>query len=515
VNLATLLEEQATLRPEQPAVVDAHSQLSYGQLAREVREAAAGLSDAGLVPGDRVVVLVSMSPALYAVVLAVLRAGLVATFVDPGCGRRRLAELCSALQPRAIVCSAKARWLRWALAPLRRIPLAFTIGARLGRAWPPRGDGTRPAVAVDAAQPAIITATSGSTGQPKIAARSHGLLLAQHRALAQSLQHQPGSCELATLPVFALGNLASGMTVLIPDCDLRRPGRIDPRPVLAQIRRHRPRSAVASPAFFECLLTAERGELDLLAAIHTGGAPVFPSLQARLQTAAPQAEVVAVYGSTEAEPIAEQSWSAVGADDRAAMCAGRGLLAGHPVAAIDLRILHDRFGQPREALDATAFAAETCAVDEVGEIVVAGEHVLPGYRDGVGDAETKFRVEGRIWHRSGDAGSLDAQGRLWLLGRCGSAVPGPAGMLYPFAVEAAAMAVPGLRRAALAWHHERPVLVYEAAGAGDPAAALRAELAWAGIAAWYRHPVPLDRRHNAKVDYPALQRLLDKIDIVR
>lgn len=62
---------------------------------------------------------------------------------------------------------------------------------------------------------------------------------------------------------------------------------------------------------------------------------------------------------------------------------------------------------------------------EIGEIVVTGQHVLKGYLDGRGDDETKFRVEEEIWHRTGDSGYLDEQGRLWLwnlseLGSCAS-----------------------------------------------------------------------------------------------
>ena len=57
-----------------------------------------------------------------------------------------------------------------------------------------------------------------------------------------------------------------------------------------------------------------------------------------------------------------------------------------------------------------------------GEIVVSGAHVGAGYVGGVGDAETKFRVGEVIWHRTGDAGYLDAHGRLWLLGRCSARI---------------------------------------------------------------------------------------------
>ncbi|MFO1448420.1 MAG: AMP-binding protein [Opitutaceae bacterium] len=57
----------------------------------------------------------------------------------------------------------------------------------------------------------------------------------------------------------------------------------------------------------------------------------------------------------------------------------------------------------------------------IGEIVVAGDHVLKGYLGGHGDAETKFKVGDETWHRTGDAGSLDAAGHA---GSTDAAVPG-------------------------------------------------------------------------------------------
>jgi acyl-CoA synthetase (AMP-forming)/AMP-acid ligase II len=80
--------------------------------------------------------------------------------------------------------------------------------------------------------------------------------------------------------------------------------------------------------------------------VYTGGAPVLPQLIRRLQNVAPHAEVVAVYGSTEAEPIAHLSNNQISADDCAAMLNGKGLLAGVPVAEIQLRIMPDRWGTP-------------------------------------------------------------------------------------------------------------------------------------------------------------------------
>jgi acyl-CoA synthetase (AMP-forming)/AMP-acid ligase II len=135
---------------------------------------------------------------------------------------------------------------------------------------------------------------------------------------------------------------------------------------------------------------------------------------------------------------------------------------------------------------------------------------LKRYWQGHGEAETKFQADGKIWHRTGDAGYLDAEGRLWLLGRCAARIQDDRGELYPFAAEAIAYHDPHIRRAALIQHRGKRVLVveYHAAQSGD-ADRLRRQLEWAGIDAIHvRRHIPVDKRHNAKIDYPALHRLM-------
>jgi olefin beta-lactone synthetase len=189
---------------------------------------------------------------------------------------------------------------------------------------------------------------------------------------------------------------------------------------------------------------------------------------------------------------------------------GAGLLAGVPVSCIELRILRDQWGQPIAPLDDVQFQQLCLGPDEVGEIVVAGDHVLPGYLQGVGDAETKFDVGGKRWHRTGDLGRIDAQGRLWLLGRASAKLTDDRGVLYPFAVECAAQQIAGVRRAALLHLENQRVLAVE----GVPTSmqdTIRNTLLWAQLdRVSVLKSIPVDKRHNAKVDYAALRVLLTK-----
>lgn len=468
MNIVEVLRQHAGERPAAAAIIDTHRgrgrTTTFAELDRLAARAAGMLEQSGLRAGDAVLVFHPMSAELYVALLALFRLRLIAMFLDPSAGRAHIERCCALHAPRGLIASAKAHLLRLWSPALRRIPVKFSIGLPVpgARCWS-RLHQSAPHGSIESCpleMPALLTFTSGSTGQPKAAVRTHGFLLAQHRSLAASLRLEPGDVDLTTLPIVLLANLGSGVTSVVPNADLRRPGAIAPGPVVEQIRAHGVVSSTASPAFFECL--ARHGEpLPGLRKVFTGGAPVFPRLLDQVQQMAPTADVMAVYGSTEAEPIAHISRSEITPDDRQAMVAGRGLLAGELVPEIRLRILRDQWGKLVEPFSDDEFVSQCQPADAPGEIVVSGDHVLPGYLHGRGDEETKFRVDGVVWHRTGDAGYLDARGRLWLLGRCSARIRDAAGELYPFAAETAVYQDPAVRRAAAVSHRGRRILAVE------------------------------------------------------
>ena len=518
MNIAQVLRERAADMGDAPAIIDPARAVTFAELERESARVASQLTRAGIRAGDRALVVCPMSVDLYAVLISLWRVGAVAVFLDPSAGRVHIERCCRMAPPRALVAIPKAHLLRVLSAALWRVPVNFAVGGwapGARRLRPGSGDARDDITAADDRTPALLTFTSGGTGEPKAAVRTHGFLLAQHRVLAEDLHLRPGQRDLSTLPVFVLANLASGVTSIIPEGDMRRPGKIDPVPVVRQIRALEPTRIAASPAFLERIAdhAASLGQpIEQLTEIYTGGAPVFPGLLRRVRAMAPRARLVAVYGSTEAEPIACVDWDEIKPADVQLMESGAGLLAGRPVGAIALRILHDKTGSPLGALSQPELDRQTLPTGQIGEIVVSGGHVLSGYLGGVGDADNKIPVGATIWHRTGDAGYLDPAGRLWLLGRCSARVVDSHGTVYPFAVECAALTTAGVRRSALVSLRGRRVLVVELERtAGDVRAALLARLAWAFIAdVLVVASLPLDRRHNAKIDYPALKALIDR-----
>jgi olefin beta-lactone synthetase len=520
MNIAEILLERARASGAGPAIIDRKNgqdrATTFHELERHAATAAAMLLRGGVSAGDAVLVFQPMSMELYAVLLAVFRMGALAMFLDPSAGRTHIEACCGLRPPKAFVGSGRALLLRMISPALRKIPIVFCTGRSLLPVESIFNATAQPheeILSVQAGTPALLTFTSGSTAAPKPVVRTHGFLSAQHCVLERCLRLLPGQIDLTTLPIFGLANLASGAVTVIPDVDLRFPGAINPVPVMRQIVSTKASRVAASPAFLEKLVEhAEAGRVTLpLTSIFTGGAPVFPTLLRRLATVAPGAHIEAVYGSTEAEPIAHVALDAIASGDLDQMCSGAGLLAGAPIGEIDLRIIRDHWGKPLPAMSASEFASLEMKTPQPGEIVVTGEHVLKGYLDGRHEEETKFSVDGQVWHRTGDAGYLDESGRLWLLGRCVARPSGESGAIYPLAVEAAATECDWVHRAAFLEVDGRHVLMVEtrkgrARGKLD---SLRESLRWAQIdEIKIINRLPMDRRHNAKVDYVALRKRL-------
>ena len=202
---------------------------SFAELDDASARGAALLAGLGCRPGDAVVLLQRMSLELYVALIAVFRLGLVAVVPDPSASRAHVAASLAELPLRGFIGGRKAHLLRLLHPALRALPWAVSLDGWLPGAT--RWDTSAamaplaPIAAVAPDAPALITFTSGSTGLPKVAVRSHGFLLAQHAVLERSLHLRPGDVDLSTLPIFVLANLASGVTSVLPDADLRFPGR--------------------------------------------------------------------------------------------------------------------------------------------------------------------------------------------------------------------------------------------------------------------------------------------------
>jgi len=461
-TLTAAFAQAAIAYRDRTALVDGDgSTYRFSQVQDLADTYAAAWHAKGVRPGDRVLIAMGIGADLYASLAALWSLGATVVLPEPAMGLAGVKTAIKATDPKFFCAAGPYVWIKLLIPRL--------WGAKL---LTPKQRGhaavQKPAVEPDSI--ALISFTSGTTGTPKAIPRTHALLMAQWKAVAPLLQSDADEIDLVTFPVFVLINLAEGRTSVLPNWKMSKLASLDPRAFVDWISTNKCTRALLPPALCEKLVEAQT--TGTLNHVLTGGGPVFPDVVQNLQTISEHLEITTVYGSTEAEPIAHAHTTEQ----------GYGLFVGKPVDAVRLRIVDT-------------------------EIQVAGDHVNSGYLDPARDAETKVREGGTIWHRTGDAGQLDDQGRLWLLGRVGEQVTTDEGVQHPFAVETAARMWPGVERAALMELHKIPVLVVS--GEATQIDTWRVQAAAFGITD-VRHilDIPLDERHHSKVNRNALHKLL-------
>jgi acyl-CoA synthetase (AMP-forming)/AMP-acid ligase II len=365
----------------------------------------------------------------------------------------------------------------------------------------------------------MITFTSGSSGLPKGVNRTHGFLAAQHAALQHEFPQQDDDIDMPMFPVFALNNMGRGVPSIIPFIEFRHVERTDGSVIARQMHQNGVTTCTASPPFLDQLanyLQHHPAPAVHLRRILTGGAPVSDNQIRHWRCVWPDAELVVVYGSTEAEPVAH-----INADVRLSLrpmpprkatgyCIGK---AGDLVQLRIVRIYHGPIPLARDGWSAWELPRE-----EVGEIVVTGKHVAKSYfKNAEADADNKMLdTDGTVWHRMGDTGYIDEAGYVWLVGRIHSTIHRQGQAVHPQLVEQAGAANgPNLRIAAIglpdAELGERVVVIVETNSA-EILPQVRQRILEAGLPVdelrRAERPLPLDPRHRSKIDYPALRKQL-------
>lgn len=513
-----------------------HQGISWAELDLRVRRAAAGLAARGFGAGDRALIFVPMSVDLYVAMFATFRLGGVAVFLDSFARQHQLAACASLAEPAAYFGNQEAHGVRMMLADvLGDIPIQVVTGGldapgavRLDEVEAVGRDETLPQQAIFPVTPdttALVTFTTGSSGAPKGANRTHGFLFAQHHALDRHVSYEPGDADLPAFPIFLLNNLAAGITTVIPAIDLARPADTDAARIVSQLRHERLPCATFSPALLGawCRHAVQTGQpLPDLRRVLTGGAPVGPALVRDFHAAAPAAELLILYGSTEAEPIAHIT----GRDSLVHLSAetgAQGVCVGRVVSELRRRLV--RLTKGPLVLDGRGWGAWDQPDGQPGELLVAGEHVCRGYWRN-DDAFARAKVldpDGRtVWHRTGDVGRFDAQGRLWLVGRVHNAVLRAGRHHFPVGPEEVLRAVPGAHQGAYlglpdpdpaSALGELAVIAYVPTSDAPPDLAqhIKGALDQAGVtydSVRLVDRIPMDPRHHSKVDYDRLRQLL-------
>jgi long-chain acyl-CoA synthetase len=417
VNLVSVLLDHAEDRPDAPALVEGERVVSYAELEGLAAEAAAGLAELGVGPGDRVAIASHNDVAFVTTYLGALWAGAVAVPLDPLAPASVLDAQTARVQAKHLLCGAGTE-------DLLVVPGAAPIADLLGR-------GRLDAEAErDDAELAVLLFTSGTAGAPRAAMLTHGNLAANIGQVQGHPGLQVGTDDvgLGALPFFhvfglnaalGVGLQAGACTVLLDHFDAAR--------AVELVRRHGVTILAGVPTMFDAFLDLPE-ELASAASFSTVRRAVSGAAELPLALAEAFRERFGVtihegYGLTEAAPIV----STTAVDD-----APRFGSIGPPLPGIEVRLVGDD--------------GEDVVAGDPGEIWVRGPNVFAGYWD---DPEATARVLSDGWLRTGDVAVVGDDGFLSLVDRKKDLIIVSGFNVFPAEVEDVLLAHDGIADAAV------------------------------------------------------------------
>lgn len=533
------LADLSVADPAVPAVVEmapSRRTITFAELAGDVERLAAGMAEFGIAVGDRVALMIPPGIDLSRAIYACWRRGAVVVLVDSGLGPSGMQRALVGADPDYLIgidrAMAAATVLRW---PGRRISLE-PLSTLKRRAMSVITDLTaltssganRPPLSTwpDPDAHAAVVFTSGATGPSKGVVYRHGQLAAQRDALMANYDINAADRLVAAFAPFALYGPTMGITSVVPDMDVTAPATLTAAALADAAAAVDATLVFASPAaLVNTVATADdvddsaRSAFSRVRLLMSAGAPVRSQLLADACALFPGAAAHTPYGMTEVLPVADISLDEIRGAEAGE---GDGVCVGRPLASVDVMIDPlDDLGRPSGLHETDSKAGP----DVLGEIVVRAAHAREGYDRLWFTQHRASRPVG--WHRTGDIGRFDAQGRLWVGGRLGHVITTASGPLAPVRLEqqveqlddVAVAAAVGIGPAGT----QAVVIVVQPTGegadrwSGNPAPlelidrVRRSVATDVDIAAVLIHDsLPVDRRHNSKVDRTAIARWADQ-----
>jgi fatty-acyl-CoA synthase len=467
-GLGSWPERRRRLTPERDAIwFEGHSR-SHAGFADRVRRAAGALAGLGVRAGDRVAWISGNHPSALETLYACGQLGAIWVPLNARLTAPEAEYLLSHSGASVVVHGAGHGVLADALRD--RVP-----GVRSWVAAEPPAEGGRSSLPyeellaasaaeprdepVDLDDPCLVMYTSGTTGRPKGAVLTHGNMTWNATNCLLGFDLSPTERTLAVAPLFHIGGLNGTVTptLLRGGCAVIVRG-FDPAATLAVLESQSVNSFFAVPTMLDAMARDPDFRTRDLSALRTIGAAGAPLALSTLRTwLARGVTMQQAYGMTEAAP----GCTVLDAADAVRKVGS----AGKPMYFTDLRVARPDGGDT--------------AVDEVGEILVQGPNVMAGYWNEP-EQTAEALVDG--WYHTGDAGSLDADGYLYIRDRYKDMIISGGENVYPAEVESAVLELPGIVEVAVIgvpdprWGEVGLAVIVAEAGAPADAEALRAAL---------------------------------------
>ena len=452
-----LLDAAAAQAPHSCAVRDPVAALSYRHLQRLSHAFARWLRERGLRRGDRLVVQLPSRCEQVAMFYGASRAGVIFVPLNPAMKEFHLSSVLANAEPALVIASGAAteQLLRITDVPVHdlsavwpavqrhaverhAVPAVSDHVQRAERGFSaPRTtfgplDAEGEAAGGAPEDVAVLIYTSGSTAAPKAVIGPHGAVTFACRAINEVLRYRPDDVVFCRFPLSWDYGLYKVLLACLGRSELVLAGEESD---LLLLRRMRETGATVVPivpslATMIATLAARDTEPPPPVRMFTNtGAALPPATIEALRAAFPGAKVVRQFGQTECKRVSIMPPELDGERPQS---------VGLPLPGTTVSIL-DGGGR---ALPSGA----------VGEIVVAGPHVMPGYWRAPELSARTFRRDagtGELRLHTGDYGSLDADGYLYFEGRRDDMFKRKGIRMSTLEIEAAAMDVPGVRTAAV------------------------------------------------------------------
>ncbi len=458
-NIAFTLREAAEKLEEKTGLIEAATgkKLSFRELENYSDAFASMLRSSGVNHGDRVMLMVKPSADFICLTFALFKVGAVTILIDPGMGYKNLLRCIDKVKPDIFIGIPKACLFKRVFSKhFSSIKKTFCVGPSFGLL----GKNILGAVKAFSNQPfeiyqpaekdlAAIIFTTGSTGPPKGVRYEHSIFAAQLEHLRKYYKIGSSDIDQPAFPLFALFSTALGACAVIPDMDPTKPAYVDPKKFVASIDQYKVSYSFGSPALWNvvshyCIKNKIR--LKTVKKVLMAGAPVPGELIGRVfSSIAEDAEIYTPYGATESLPIVSIEGREIVQETWPQTVKGMGTCVGRPLPGIQIRII-----EINDAPIGDIVEAVECKNNIIGEIIVQGDVVTKAYENNAEETRlAKIPDQGSFWHRMGDTGYKDENGRIWFCGRKAHRVVMTGQTKYTIPCEAIANNHPAVFRSAM------------------------------------------------------------------
>ncbi len=428
-TLGRVLAETAARCPEQEATVFEGQRLTWREINERTDRLALALLEMQVQPGDRVGILSNNRPEYLIVYLAVARVGAILVGFNINYTAREIKQYAELVRPVAMIIQGDmdvAVQLEPTVESLPSVAHFLSIGPRVPSTAQdlhevmahPRphlaGELTRRSEAVQPDDGALIVFTGGTTGIPKPALLTHRNIIANIAAQNRHVDFRQGDRIMSHMPMNHVSGLLLITTgALMAGAALIQTQRFHPEETLRLVQEEKITILGQVPTMWimELLLpTYADFDLSTLRTTIVAGAPTPDRVMRQIAAVAPRS--VHGYGLTEVGGMVAYNRDGEGVD---VMLHG----VGQGAEEFELRVVDE--------------AGEALPAGEIGEILVRGACVMPGYFGDAPDGATQISPDG--WLHTGDLGTLDAGGYLTITGRSKDMFISGGYNVYPWEVE--------------------------------------------------------------------------------